>query len=347
MTLKTFHFAGVASMNVTMGVPRIKEIINAAKTISTPIITAHLYAEKDDISARLVKGKIEKTYLRDVARYIKEVFSPLGCFLVIKLDQEVIEKLRLELTIEDVKRAITQTGNKLKLKEAHVHIVNRMKIRVEPYDYAPEKMFFILQELKRKLPDVVLKGLPRVSRGVINRMEKKDGLELLIEGYGLKEVLNTPGINPYQTSSNHIMEAFDVLGIEAARRTIIEQIKYTMSSHGITVDTRHIEVVADVMTYKGRILGITRFGLGKMKDSTLMLASFEKTTDILFDAAIVSKQDSVVGVSESIILGNQMDVGTGMFKVLQNTRKESERLSRYNRLLTINPVFNKVTSADI
>ncbi len=41
MTLKTFHFAGVASMNVTLGVPRIKEIINAAKNISTPIITVY------------------------------------------------------------------------------------------------------------------------------------------------------------------------------------------------------------------------------------------------------------------------------------------------------------------
>jgi len=42
MTLKTFHFAGVASMNVTLGVPRIKEIINAAKAISTPIITCQV-----------------------------------------------------------------------------------------------------------------------------------------------------------------------------------------------------------------------------------------------------------------------------------------------------------------
>lgn len=66
MTLKTFHFAGVASMNVTLGVPRIKEIINAAKTISTPIITAILQNDQEESEARLVKGRIEKTYLRDV-----------------------------------------------------------------------------------------------------------------------------------------------------------------------------------------------------------------------------------------------------------------------------------------
>ena len=66
MTLKTFHFAGVASMNVTLGVPRIKEIINAAKNISTPIITATLVVADGEKSARIVKARIEKTYLGDV-----------------------------------------------------------------------------------------------------------------------------------------------------------------------------------------------------------------------------------------------------------------------------------------
>ena len=76
MTLKTFHFAGVASMNVTLGVPRIKEIINATDKISTPIIQAKLENETNLVAARIVKGRIEKTELGDVAEYIKEVYSP-------------------------------------------------------------------------------------------------------------------------------------------------------------------------------------------------------------------------------------------------------------------------------
>ena len=51
-------------------------------------------------------------------------------------------------------------------------------------------------------------------------------------------------------------------------------------------------------------MGITRFGVAKMKDSVLMLASFEKTTDHLFDASAVGKTDGISGVSESIIIGN-------------------------------------------
>ena len=86
MTLKTFHFAGVASMNVTLGVPRIKEIINATKDISTPIISAKLDNQKDVVFARIVKGRLEKNLLGGIASYIKEMFTPKGCYLEIELD---------------------------------------------------------------------------------------------------------------------------------------------------------------------------------------------------------------------------------------------------------------------
>ena len=103
MTLKTFHFAGVASMNVTLGVPRIKEIMNAASNISTPIITARLENDKSVIAARIVKGRIEKTELGDIAEYIKEVYSPEGCYLSLKIDLAAVDTLQLEVTIDTIK----------------------------------------------------------------------------------------------------------------------------------------------------------------------------------------------------------------------------------------------------
>jgi DNA-directed RNA polymerase III subunit RPC1 len=103
MTLKTFHFAGVASMNVTLGVPRIKEIINATEKISTSIIYARLENEESVISARIVKARIEKTELGDVAEYIKEVYTPQGCYLSIKLDLAAIAALQLEVNVESVR----------------------------------------------------------------------------------------------------------------------------------------------------------------------------------------------------------------------------------------------------
>ncbi|GME89572.1 unnamed protein product [[Candida] boidinii] len=136
----------------------------------------------------------------------------------------------------------------------------------------------------------------------------------------------TDGVVSSKTKTNHVLEVFDVLGIEAARSSIINEIDYTMGSHGMAVDPRHIQLLGDVMTYKGEILGITRFGLAKMRDSVLQLASFEKTTDHLFDAAFYMKTDLVEGVSERIILGQTMSIGTGAFKLATKNKVHKKAL---------------------
>ena len=99
-----------------------------------------------------------------------------------------------------------------------------------------------------------------------------------------------------------------------------------MREHGMDIDPRHMQLLGDVMTYKGEVLGITRFGLAKMRDSVLQLASFEKTTDHLFDAAYHMKKDAVEGVSECIILGQSMRIGTGAFQVVRRLMMSPEDL---------------------
>jgi DNA-directed RNA polymerase III subunit RPC1 len=71
--------------------------------------------------------------------------------------------------------------------------------------------------------------------------------------------MGTVGIDGLSTTSNHVLEVEETLGIEAARQTIANEIKMTMEGHGLTVDSRHVMLLADVMSYKGKILGITRY----------------------------------------------------------------------------------------
>ena len=77
---------------------------------------------------------------------------------------------------------------------------------------------------------------------------------MLVEGNGLLEVMNVPGIKGTETYSNHIMEVEKCLGIEAGRRSILNEIKYIMTMHGITVDIRHIGLLSEVMTSKGILI---------------------------------------------------------------------------------------------
>merc|ERR1711931_208277 len=146
------------------------------------------------------------------------------------------------------------------------------------------------------------------------------------------------GVKGTGCKSNNIIEVEKTLGIEAARETIIHEITYTMQSHGMSIDARHVMLLADLMTFKGEVLGITRFGLAKMKESVLMLASFERTSDHLFDAAYYGEKDAISGVSECIIMGIPMNIGTGMFKLLHKPEKVEKPMRR--TLLFDNPDFH-------
>lgn len=334
MTLKTFHFSGISSMNVTLGVPRLKEIINAAKLISTPIITAKLERDDNKVAARLVKAKIEKTTLGEVSKYIKEVYSPLNFYISIELDLYAIDQLKLEVDAQSVRyailhgsRGVTRSPVLRCLNESHVLVKKGSKSKLRVYvpegtgkdgnvkmGTAESSTYFAMQLLKTALPRVIVQGIATVNRAVINEVDK-DGISsyhLLIEGYGLQDVMGSPGIDGLQSSTNHVLEVESVLGVEAARTQISAEIQNIMNVYGIGIDSRHLLLLSDVMTFKGEVLGITRFGVSKMKESVLMLASFEKTTDHLFDAAVHGRTDAIVGVSECIIMGLEVPVGTGL-----------------------------------
>ncbi|KAK1271858.1 DNA-directed RNA polymerase II subunit RPB1 [Acorus gramineus] len=314
MTLKTFHFAGVASMNITLGVPRIKEIINATKNISTPIITAILVCDNDVRSARIVKGHIEKTVLGQVAKSIKTILKPIQACVVIKLDLEQIKALHMGITVDSVRQSIL-SHPRIKLKDSHVLAICADKLRIFSPETDKKKLLFELHHLMTILPNVIVKGISTVERAVINK--DKDKYSLLVEGTNLLAVMGTQGVKGCETKSNHIIEVWGTLGIEAARKSIIDEMQYTMKSHGMSIDIRHMNLLADVMTYKGEVLGITRFGLVKMKASVLMLASFEQTASHLFNASVNGRDDKIEGVSECIIMGIPMRLGTGILKVKQ------------------------------
>lgn len=317
MTLKTFHFAGVASMNITQGVPRIKELINANKTISTPIIRASLMNPRDPNVARQVKMRIERTTLGEICEYMDQMVLPDDCFVLVKLYPKRIKLLRLEVNDDSIQEAIS---TQLKISVSRIQMLDQGILVVRPS--IPSELW----QLREALMNVVVKGIKGIKRAAIRVDEKNGNHYLMIEGEGLLDVMATYGVDPAHSYSNNVLEIASTLGIEAARATIISEIRTTMEGHGISVDQRHLKLLADTMTYRGEVLGITRFGLAKMKESALMLASFEKTADHLFDAAYFSQKDPVIGVSESIISGVAMKLGTGFFDLLY--RPEPSELAR-------------------
>jgi DNA-directed RNA polymerase III subunit RPC1 len=188
MTLKTFHFAGVASMNVTLGVPRIKEIINASKEISTPIITAALVNEGNEQSAKMVRSEVQGRRLGDIVYSINEEYSPSCCHLVIQLNMKAIEHSMLDIDPETVRNALikgkgAKTQSMIKdLKKEHIMWDPRDHSRIiisPPHGKKSCKLdprtqqFFNMQQLKTELPDFRVHGINSVTRAVISRKEGK------------------------------------------------------------------------------------------------------------------------------------------------------------------------------
>ncbi|KAK5661630.1 hypothetical protein OQA88_9730 [Cercophora sp. LCS_1] len=347
MTLKTFHFAGVAGMSITQGVPRIKEIINASSKISTPVISCPLQNPKELTAARIVKARIEKTYISDIISYIDDEWLPDVAKIVIKIDRQALSEMELGITNKDIANAIVN-AKKLKLKVEpddlrigydRIEVIVRntwhdsaaakkaARVRaaavekgmtISATDESAADFQLRVNFLKRLLPQVAVSGYPEAARAIIQSAKTAKGdyeNKVLVEGYGLQACMITEGVIGTKVITNSVMECRQVLGIEAARTTIAKEIGSVMGDMGI--DPRHMELLADVMTYKGDVLGITRFGLSKMRDSTLQLASFEKTPDHLFEAAAGMKSDPIDGVSECIIMGQSMAIGTGAFQTVR------------------------------
>lgn len=149
-----------------------------------------------------------------------------------------------------------------------------------------------LQRLINLIPNVVVAGIPNVSRAVIAIDDSvfPNEFKLCVEGAGLGRVIATYGVIGTKTKSNNIWEVFQTLGIEAARTTIMNEITSVMEGHGMTVDHRHIMLLASQMTSRGEVLGITRHGLAKMRESVFNLASVscKKKTFFLFAVLIDS-----------------------------------------------------------
>ncbi|PTD02889.1 hypothetical protein HYE67_010637 [Fusarium culmorum] len=318
MTLKTFHFAGVAGMSITQGVPRIKEIINASKAISTPVITCPLENNEQIEAARVVKGRIEKTYISDILRFVEDEWRTTEGNVVLQIDPTALSDMHLGIGPYDIAEAICKQ-RKLKVQRDDLSIDgDRIIVRVRDISDPAAKrtatrskaaaaesgdMLLRANFLRRALPNVPISGYSEATRAIIQTSEQNTHT-VLVEGYGLRECMTTEGVIGTKASSNNVMECRDVLGIEAARTTIAVEIGSVMGD--MNIDPRHMQLLADVMTYKGEVLGITRFGLSKMRDSVLQLASFEKTPDHLFEAAAGMKTDQIEGVSECIIMGQTM-----------------------------------------
>ena len=309
MTMRTFHYAGVAELNVTLGLPRLIEIVDARKKISTP--TMAIYFEEDygadEEFVRTIANRIGKIILSDVLADFSVNYASMS--ITVEIDEDKIKDKRLDH--DEIIGKIEKAFKKVE--------IDKNVLSFEPTISESKHAIRELRLLADKVRDLQISGVKNIGKVVI----RKEGTEWAIhtEGSNLGAVLKMEGVDKVRTTTNDIHEVEKVLGIEAARNSIIHEAQSTMEEQGLTVDVRHIMLVADMMTSDGIVKSIGRHGISGEKASVLARASFEETGKHLLRASIRGEIDHLTGIIENIIVGQPIPLGTGSVGVVMKDKK--------------------------
>ena len=309
MTLNVFHFAGVAEVAVTLGLPRLIEIFDARKSPSTPRMTVYLDKEYKsdekkvrDIAALLKEIKLEgisKEFSLNLTDLKIEVNLDFGKLKLFKLKQEEVVQA-VKDSVKDSVVTTTKEGLNIKYKKEEANMKD-------------------LYQLKEKCKELHIRGV----KGTEQVLPKKEGNEYVItcSGDNLKDAFKIKGVDFSKTVTNNLFIMDEVLGIEAARQIIIEESLEVIGKQGLDIDIRHIMLLSDVMTNLGIIKGITRTGITSEKTSVLAKASFETPITHLIKACIKGETDELLSVIENVMVNQPIPIGTGLPSLIARMKK--------------------------
>jgi len=310
MTMRTFHYAGVAEINVTLGLPRLIEIMDARKEPSTPTMTVYLEDEycNDRDRAREVSWQIEAAPLHEFGDITTDMEN---MHVIVHLNTKVCDKRKI------LPGDIMETApRKIRDRRHYRDFEHDINEETSTIIFSPKnkESYQNLFQLAEHVRNVIVQGIDDILRVVVR---KETGEYILYtEGSNIKDVFDVVGVDTTRTRTNNISEIASVLGIEAARNAIIHEAVSTLNEQGILVDVRHIMLVSDMMCMEGEVKQIGRHGIAGEKESVLSRAAFEVTVNHLLDAAVANEIDELSGVTENVIVGQPILLGTGDVKLI-------------------------------
>jgi len=367
MTLNTFHYAGVSAKNVTLGVPRLKEIINVFKNSKTPSLTIYLHKQCSSSPKRVkrLQQALEYTSLSGFLEDVQYLYDPDPFKTILKKDRISLDTY-FEIPDETIftsnygpwlAKMVLQSDEFIDKKLNANHLIEKINRKSKPLplfitasNENSEIIFFRFRLLWPGVTNGINKKFPAFERRFLNRMKhfiinmnikdfgtvdlkriyvrrsqvkgfisnnegiikKFEEFILDTEGTNLKYILNYNGVDFRRTLSNDILEVCKILGIEATRKILIQELKNLISFDGSYVNFRHLALLVDIMTHKGKLISITRHGFNRMDVSPIARCTFEETVDILYQSAVFGICDDLKGVSANLMVGNLAPVGTGL-----------------------------------
>ncbi|MGM5481237.1 MAG: DNA-directed RNA polymerase subunit A'' [Nanobdellota archaeon] len=300
MTLDTFHLAGVSEVNVTTGLPRLLEILDGRKNISTA--SMEIYLNPPHNKGKDIKSVAAKLRQSSLENYVKSFDIDISeAVLTITLDKKAIDEVDI-----DIKKASKLVEKALRGFKCSVDGNDKLKVKSSKNGGNINDLY----KVKERVKDVYIGGVKGLHQVV--PVKREDEYVIVTGGSNIKDVFSFDFVDQTRTTSNDIFEIEKYFGVEAARELIVREVRNVLEEQGIPVDVRHILLIADTMTMSGHVLGVNRYGIVKEKPSVLARASFETPIRHLISAGLTGEVDTLNSVIENVMLNQPVPVGTGL-----------------------------------
>jgi len=312
LIMKGFHFSGLKEFKVTLALDRVKEIIEARKNPKNPSMEIYLvdkYSKTPELAEEIALRIIE-TQMKHITKSVEvDVFN--GKITLI-LNKEELEKRDI-----DFSTVVARIPTKKKLINDVVANEKDYTITILANTQSISELYDLLQDIRK----LKIKGIKGIKKAVILRNDETGEWYIKTEGSNLKAVLKLDYVDKTRTITNNIFEIYELFGIEAARQMIVDELyNIIVKQQSLNIDIRHFMLMADAITWRGKILAIGRKGLVKYK-SALTRISFEETSRQLANAAYIGEMDNCKAIVPSVIIGKPIEVGTGAVKIKMDYEK--------------------------
>jgi DNA-directed RNA polymerase II subunit RPB1 len=215
--------------------------------------------------------------------------------------------------------------------------------KVNPLDQSDQ--IYILKNFQEQLlQNVVLRGIKGINKVIIRKIKdnmvesngiykKQDIWVLDTVGTNLLDVLGLDYIDNTRTFSNDITEVYNVLGIEAARQAIYNELAEVIEFDGTYINSHNYSVLVDRMTFTSKMISIFRHGINNDNIGPIAKASFEETPEMFLKAARHAELDTMRGISANVMCGQEGLFGTSSFQVVLDIEEmqKLEETSKYKQ----------------
>lgn len=297
LTLRTKHYAGSAEVSVGSGIQRVEEIVDGRSKAKYPSMTLHMLDKE-------MRKNFEK-----VDKFAKSLIDVRVSDVVSAKEDLMKGRVTIELNRDEIHLRNVDAEDLIEKIEKHMKKDARRKEKnVLEFNFKNEPLLKIRRSIN-KLKGTRIQGVRGIDKVIVAKED--DEYVIKTRGTNLKAIIAIPEIDGARTKTNDIKEITTVLGIEAGRIAVVNELSGVLKENGIAIDIRHIMLLSDLMTWDGEIRGIVRTGITRGKASPFARAAFEETVKHLLDAAFKGEIENLEGVVENIIVGQPIKVGTG------------------------------------